>query len=195
MKKKLAIFNPSIEDGGVEKNLFILSNYISEKNFEITLISADKNKKKKFNKKINFIYPKNINFSNSGRYKKYFYCLLLLIKIILFEKNIHVFSFQANIYAIIVCKIFGIKVVARLNSAPQGWGHNFIKNKIYRFFIKKADGIIVNSKKFQSEVKKRYGVDSICIFNPFDFKKIKKMSKKKSFKCFSKKIFKINKYW
>ena len=49
MKKKLIIFNPSIEDGGVEKNLYLITNYLSKKNYKITLISADISKKKKFN--------------------------------------------------------------------------------------------------------------------------------------------------
>ena len=32
MKKKIVIFMPSIEDGGVEKNLFEVSNYLSKNN-------------------------------------------------------------------------------------------------------------------------------------------------------------------
>ena len=47
MKKNLIIFNPSIEDGGVEKNLFIIANYLASKNYNITVISADIIKKKK----------------------------------------------------------------------------------------------------------------------------------------------------
>ena len=47
MKKKLIIFNPSIEDGGVEKNLYLITNYLSKQNYDITLISADISKKKK----------------------------------------------------------------------------------------------------------------------------------------------------
>ena len=31
MKKRLVIFNPSIEDGGVEKNLFLVANFLSSK--------------------------------------------------------------------------------------------------------------------------------------------------------------------
>ena len=31
MPEKIIIFIPSIEDGGVEKNLFIISNYLSKK--------------------------------------------------------------------------------------------------------------------------------------------------------------------
>tara|TARA_B100001057_G_scaffold482357_1_gene557543 strand:- start:402 stop:1244 length:843 start_codon:yes stop_codon:yes gene_type:complete len=87
-----------------------------------------------------------------------------------------VFSFQANIYAIIITKILFKKIIVRLNTAPQGWDHSFIKNRIYKFFIIKADGIIVNSKKFKNEVKLRYKINSFLINNPFDFKKIKKLS-------------------
>ena len=80
---------------------------------------------------------------------------MLLVKKILFEKNILVFSFQANIYCIILCKLFGAKVIVRLNTAPQGWYHNSIKKKIYNYIIRKADGVIVNSKNFQKEVKEK----------------------------------------
>ena len=31
MNKQLIVFNPSIEDGGVEKNLFLISNYLAKK--------------------------------------------------------------------------------------------------------------------------------------------------------------------
>lgn len=176
MKKNLIIFNPSIEDGGVEKNLFIIANYLANKNYNITVISADINKKKKFSKSINFKYPKYINFKNSSRYKKYFFCLIILAFELLSNNQKIVFSFQANIYAIIISKILVRKIIVRLNTAPQGWGHSFIKNKIYKFFINKADGIIVNSKKFKNEVKLRYKINSFLINNPFDFKEIKKLA-------------------
>ena len=58
MEKRLVIFNPSIEDGGVEKNLFLVVNFLSTKISNISLISADKNKKKEFSNRIKFIYPK-----------------------------------------------------------------------------------------------------------------------------------------
>ena len=38
-KKKLIIFNPSIEDGGVEKNLYIISNYLVKYFQDIQVIS------------------------------------------------------------------------------------------------------------------------------------------------------------
>ena len=53
--KKLVIFIPSIEGGGVEKNLFLISNYLANKKINVTIISADKNKHNRFNKNVNFI--------------------------------------------------------------------------------------------------------------------------------------------
>ena len=49
MKKKyLVIFMPSIEGGGVEKNLFIIANYFSSKDNNIKLITASKGFDQKF---------------------------------------------------------------------------------------------------------------------------------------------------
>mgnify|MGYP003977839913 CR=1 FL=1 len=88
-------------------------------------------------------------------------------------------------------KILKKKIVVRLNTAPSGWDHNVIKSKIYKFFINRADGIIVNSNIFKNQVKKKYNVKSTCILNPFDFKKIKTLSFNKVGKVFSKKSLKI----
>ena len=45
-KRKLIIFNPSIEDGGVEKNLYILSNYFVKYFQNIQIISSNQKKNK-----------------------------------------------------------------------------------------------------------------------------------------------------
>ena len=175
-KKKIIIFNPSIEDGGVEKNLYLIANFLAKMKKKIYLISSDINRKNKFSKKIDFLYSNYFLNSNSGRYIKYLSCLITLIRTIYNDKNYLVLSFQANIYCIIICWLFNVKIIARLNTAPQGWDHNFFKNKIYNYFIKKANAVLVNSKFFKKEVDKRYGIKSILIYNPFNFKKIKKLS-------------------
>ena len=41
---------PSIEGGGVEKNLFIISNYLTKKINDISLITISKRFKKKINR-------------------------------------------------------------------------------------------------------------------------------------------------
>ena len=44
-KKNLIIFMPSIEGGGVEKNLYIISNYLVNKIYDISLITVTKSAK------------------------------------------------------------------------------------------------------------------------------------------------------
>ena len=47
MKKRLIIFMPSVEGGGVEKNFFIISNHLASKLNNVLLITAEKNLAKK----------------------------------------------------------------------------------------------------------------------------------------------------
>ena len=74
-KKKVVLFAPSIEDGGVEKNLAIIANYLKDK-FDVSILTSNNNKKKIFNKKINFICPKTNFFNNKQSPSGYkFVCL------------------------------------------------------------------------------------------------------------------------
>ena len=41
MKKKLIIFIPSIEGGGVEKNMFIVSNYLAQR-IKVSVLTISK---------------------------------------------------------------------------------------------------------------------------------------------------------
>ena len=187
MKKKIIIFMPSIEGGGVEKNLFLVSNYLSEKTKDLKLITISKKYKKKFNKSVKFITLSSNFWDKLSRRSKYILALILLLKEILKDRNTIVFSFQANIYCIILCKIFCIKVVSRSNSAPVGWSKNLLKRFVFKIFLNLADKVMVNSYEFKKELKKEFNVNSICIYNPLNKKEIIKKSKNKS-----KKIFKTN---
>ena len=77
-QKKLIIFIPSIEGGSVEKNLFIISNYLVSKINDISLITVSNRFKHKFNKKIRFISPKLKFWDKVGRRKKFFISLFIL---------------------------------------------------------------------------------------------------------------------
>jgi glycosyltransferase involved in cell wall biosynthesis len=118
----------------------------------------------------------------------------LLLKEILKNKNLLIFAFQANIYCIILCKIFNIKIIVRSNSAPIGWSQNLVKKKLFKFFLNKADKVMVNSVEFKKSIKKRFNVNAICIYNPLDKFEILKKSKAKSKKYFltNKKIKILN---
>ena len=69
-KKNIILFSPSIEDGGVEKNLEYLSKYFLEKKKEISIVSANYDKKNNFSKRINFVSLKTNFFNNSSRLSK-----------------------------------------------------------------------------------------------------------------------------
>ena len=176
--KKLIIFMPSIEGGGVEKNLFLIANYIASRIKNIGLLTASRGFDHKF-KNLEIIKP-NFNFlKNSGRKFKYIICLLELLKIIITKQNITVFAFQANLYCIILCKIFNKKVIIRSNSSPSGWSKNFIKKKIFKFILGLADKIIVNSLDFKKEFKKKFNINATCIYNPLNKNEIIKLAKER----------------
>ena len=133
MKKNLMIFNPSIEDGGVEKNLYLISNYFKNCGISVEILTANYDKYKNFKKGIKFIGTKNVFWQKQNRKIKYIVCLFILFFNLITRKDKPlIFAFQANIYAVLVAKILKAKIVTRSNSAPQGWSHNFLKNKIYK---------------------------------------------------------------
>ena len=184
----LILFIPSIEDGGVEKNLNILANYLANKLDNIYIITYKKSDNYKFNKKVKIITP-FLNFFNfKGRYPKYIICLVTFLSIILFKRKSLVLSFQANIFVIIICSFFNIKIISRSNSSSAGWSKNPIKQSIFKYYFKRANKIVVNSFEFKKEMDNKFNIDTICILNPFNFKEIKKLSKIKV-----KKIFNSNK--
>lgn len=177
-KKRLIIFIPSIEEGGVEKNLFIISNYIAKKVNKTLLITSSQKYKNKFSN-IEVVTPKLKFWSSFGRKMSYLVCLYYLVTSILKDKNSLVFSFQANLYSIIVSRILGVRIVVRANSSPSGWSNSYIKSLIFKNVLKLADTIIVNSYDFKNELEKKFFVQSECIYNPLDKKLIIKKSKEK----------------
>ena len=191
MQKKLIIFIPSIEGGGVEKNLFIISNYLKDKINNISVISVSNKFKNKFNHKIKFVSPKADFWDSIGRRKKFFVGLFLLFLEILKDRNILVFSFQGNVYCTLLCKLLGIKVIVRSNSAPDGWSQNRFKYLIFKYVLRSADKVIVNSLEFKKKFKTKFKIHAECIYNPLNKKEIIKKSKIKSKIKFDKKKLKL----
>ena len=171
-QKRLIIFMPSIEGGGVEKNLFIISDFLTKKINDISLITISKSFKKKFNKKIKFISPKLSFWDSLGRRKKFIVSLFLLLIEIFKDRNLTVFCFQGNIYCTLLCKLFGVKIIVRSNSAPEGWSQNILKFYCFKYIFKFADEIIVNSLDFKRKFKNRFNLKTLCIYNPLNKKKL-----------------------
>tara|TARA_B110000027_G_scaffold126559_1_gene145050 strand:+ start:53 stop:1147 length:1095 start_codon:yes stop_codon:yes gene_type:complete len=187
MEKKLIIFMPSIEGGGVEKNLFIVSNYLATRFDNLSIVTASKKFNKKFNKKINLICPQSSYWDSLTRRIKYTICLFLLFLELKKNEEIVVFCFQANIYCILLCKFFKTKILIRSNSSPSGWSKNLLKMLIYKKVLKMADNIMVNSLEFKKQLKNNFNLKSICIYNPLNIKEITKLSKIKIKENFFKK--------
>ena len=180
----LVIFMPSIEGGGVEKNLFLIANFLSSKFNRLIFITCS-TKIKKLNKRIkiiNFnIFKIRINF----RFFKIIISSLLLFIQLLKNKNVVVLSFQANIYAILISSLLNRRVIVRLNSSPTGWLKNNLKRILFKKIYSLADLVIVNSMEFKKELKIKLNIESSCIYNPLNQKDIIKNSKVK----LNKKIF------
>lgn len=167
---------PSMEGGGVEKNLIIIANYISKHIKNIKLITFDNTFNKHFDKKIKVI---NVTKKNQKRYSKYFKyvcCIWLLLKEYLSDKNLLVFTFQANIYVIVLGYFLKFKIISRSNSSPSGWSKSIYKNLIFKFFFKKANSIILNSFELKKEFKKKFFINTNMIYNPLNKKEILKKS-------------------
>ena len=95
MKKKIVLFIPSIEGGGVEKNFFIIANFLAKENNEVYVVTADTKYKSYFNKNIKIITPKTSFWENRNRLQKTLKSIFLLIKN--FKRNeIVILSFQSN---------------------------------------------------------------------------------------------------
>ncbi len=192
--KKIIFFMPFIDGGGVEKNLFLIANFFSKKFRNIIICTYSKKYKRKFNKKVSFLTPKFNNTENINLKFKYLLCLFALFKYLYQNKNVLVFSFQANIYCVLLCKLLNVRVISRSNSSPSGWYHNYFKKIIYKKIISYAENVIVNSFEFKKEMEKNFNIKVNCIYNPLNKKEIIKKSKvnqKERFLSVKKKYLKI----
>jgi glycosyltransferase involved in cell wall biosynthesis len=179
-QKKLIIFIPSIEGGGVEKNLYIISDYLKDKINDISLITLSNKHKSRFSSKIKFISLKANFWNTIGRKKKFFVGFFLLFWEILKDRNMLVFCFQANVYCTLLCKLLGIRIIIRSNSAPDGWSKNRFKYLVFKNVLGRADKIIVNSLDFKRKFKTKFNIHSECIYNPLNKDEIIKKSKVKT---------------
>lgn len=178
MKKsdqKILFFMPLIGGGGVEKNFFLIAKFLSKKFKKIYICSTYIKNKPKLSNNIIFLNRKNTKIKN--HILIYLISLFKLFKFLLSHKDVTILSFQANIYCIIISKLFKSKVIIRSNASPSGWANNYLKKNIFKYFLKKSDEIIVNSRLFQREMKRNFNVKSKLIYNPLNKNEVIKLSK------------------
>lgn len=186
---KIIIFFPSIESGGADKNLFVITNFLS-KYKDISLVTSSVKYKNRF-KNIEFISPKSTFFETFGRKTKTLISLVYLIKTIIFKKKVLIFSFQSNLISILVCKFFFKKIITRSNSFPNNWTNNTFKKYIFKKIYQLSDHCIVNSLQTKKYFFEHYHIKSTCIYNPLNKNEIKELSRRKVYNIYSKNILKI----
>ena len=167
-EKKIILLSPTIEDGGVEKNLYNISNYLVKKFDKIYLISANKDKLHNFSNKIDFKFPKTNYFINSSRLIKSLICFFLLLKLGTRQKNSIILSFNNNILNIFFAKLIGAKIIIRSNTSLKSYIKSNLKKKIFNFIFNLADKVIVNSESMMKEMKIYFNINAKCIYNPLE---------------------------
>lgn len=184
MNTVLNFYFPSIEKGGLEKNVFSLINSLANKKHEINFYTYKDNTNSKeyknkfyFHKKINVITANFIPGINN-RYIKYILCFIRLFMSLFFQKGIIV-SFQGNVLPIIAAKIMRRKIIIRCNTAPSKYVNNIFKKFFFKFFYSLADLILVTSYDFKKEIKKYFDLSSELHRQSLNILEIKKKSKEK----------------
>ncbi len=183
---------PYIDIGGVEKNFFLISNFLAKNIKDVAVITISKKSKKFLNKNIKFLTLNLDLWEKTSKRIKFFLSLFLLTKEVLKNKNSTVISFQANVYCGLLSKLLGFKLIIRSNTSPEGWSKNFIKKSFYKIGLKSASKLIVNSIEFRKIINKKFDLKAKCIYNPLDKKEIIKLSKiKLKFDFFNKNYLNI----
>jgi glycosyltransferase involved in cell wall biosynthesis len=169
--KKIVIFIPSIEFGGVEKNLYILIEYLQKNFSQIFIVTASKINQKINKKRIKIISPSSNYWNRKSRFLKSMISSFLLFKN--FEKSeIIVISFQSNIFSLIVSKLMFWPIIIRLNTSPEKYANNLLKLFLFKYLYKLSNEIIVNSHDFKKNLKRIFNLSSSVILNPFKKKKL-----------------------
>ena len=190
--KKIIIFYPSFERGGVELILINLIKYFLKKkirvvlfstNFkELKIINHDLFELKKFENKKKLLLPKRVSIAINAS------------KVLIDElkksnkKNTIVFSLQSSSLSILLSKIFRFKVVVR-NAENPIYSTIYAEKKLFAVFVLMlkfftynfADGIITNSVGSKRSIMKLIFFKKKVrhIYNPYLSNIIKKTNFKK----------------
>ena len=152
MRKKIIFFAPNIDDGGIEKNIILLSNYFIKQNNSVQIIySKISNKiKHKLNNKIILTRSKfNLNFFFKNRINNSINCLFYFIFKVKKQKNSIILSFQDHPFSIITGLLKRIPCVIRIANHPIGSLTYFNNKFLYlikifiKFFFYQFSNIIV----------------------------------------------------
>ena len=142
MIRKINFLIPNIDDGGIEKNLIILSDFFITKNYDVRIIYSriSVKIKNKLNPKISLIKSKKIFFLDSfnSRINNSINCFIHCLFKVKFEKDSILFSMQDHPFGILLSLFKKIPCLIRIANHPIGslkFFNNFFFYKI-KLFIK-----------------------------------------------------------
>lgn len=183
MKKKLIVFIPTFETGGVEKNAVFFANSMIDSGYEVSVVYCRK-VDNQFNKLKNSIENNkiyrlpNIPLVHDRIIDAISMSIFGYIKLRRETKNSVLVGFQSNIIAILLAKILGIKSIVRLSNHFEAIkyekslvrkGAEYLKKKIYKY----ADVIVANSQELADDYSVLFEKDVKTVYNPIDLEKVK----------------------
>ena len=181
--EKIAIFIPTVETGGVEKNAIWVSNELIAKGYSVDFLYVNGNKEKidQLNSAVNKIVLKGYKFPiiKNKRINDAISCISAFLKYLDSNDNNNtiILSFQSSVISIIICNFKKFKVLPRLSNHPNAAS---IENSVSRKFseylkgliYKKASAVIGNSQKLSEDFSKKIHKPVITIYNPVEITKI-----------------------
>lgn len=194
MSKKIIFFVPNIDDGGIEKNLILLSNYFLKNNHNVEIIFSRISKKilKKLNSRI--IFKKTNNYLNlrflNERVNNSINCFIFCLLKLKVKKQSVLFSMQDHPFGVLLSLIKNIPSIIRIANHPIGslkYFNNFFIYKIKLFikliFYHFANVIVCNSKESARYIKGAllYKKKIYSIYNPINKKKHRGKYKRKKY--------------
>jgi len=192
MNKKIFIFIPSFESGGVERNAVIVANSLMEKGYDVSVvycrkINAQFTKLNKDIKKIKlnrlpylpFIHERIVDAVSSALFG--FFVLQKIVD----NKSVMI-SFQSNVVAIVLAKLLRVKVIVRLSNHYSNV--EFEKSKLRKIseylkkiLYKRADVVIANSQELADDYSRVLECPVQVVYNPIDIDGVKHKAKKPIF--------------
>jgi len=179
MIRKINFLIPNIDDGGIEKNLIILSDFFITKNYDVRIIYSriSVKIKNKLNPKISLIKSKKIFFLDSfnSRINNSINCFIHCLFKVKFEKDSILFSMQDHPFGILLSLFKKIPCLIRIANHPIGslkFFNNFFFYKIKLFiktlFYNFASIIVCNSNQSSNFFKKSLFLNKkiYTIYNP-----------------------------
>jgi len=190
--KKIFLFCPTINDGGLEKTLSIYANFLADK-FETILVTNTFNYKrlKKLNKNVKIINFKK-KFFLKNRIINNIYCIFKIFK--LKEKNLTIFSFHDHFFLCLLKFFkFKFKLIIRTQTAIiNGLNKNEEKNIKKKFFLRNfitifykfTDLVITFSEANKQFFKKKIKVNNVKVIYNYFSKHNSTKKKKRTYNVF-----------